>query len=149
MSNSHVGSSGCMQPQGTQYYVERAGADGHSPISGLQYDNTTDTGDPGAQLFALAGHLGPRAHLYSHHKPLIDHLVSLPIYCMIMRTRHVLNNAVHTTKETKCPLHKYSICQTGVYLMDFHRTFAKSPKMFSSFQNILNMCPISTGGLFC
>lgn len=80
LSSSDVRSSGCMQQQGMQYYVDRTEADGLlAPISGLQYDNSADTGDPRARLAALAGHLGSRARLYSHHKPLTDHLVSQPI----------------------------------------------------------------------
>lgn len=71
----------------------------HPPISGLQCDNSTDAHDPGARLAALCGHLGLRSGLYSHLKPLIDHLVSRPIRTKA-HTGHVLSNAVPLTKDT-------------------------------------------------
>lgn len=70
----------------------------HFLISDLQYEISTDAGDPGALLAALAGHLGLRACLLSLHKFLIVHLFSHSIKGTFPEQFSAFSKGYHVTK---------------------------------------------------
>lgn len=94
-----------------------------SPISGLQSDDSADAHDPDAWTSCLGWAFGTGKNFcYSHHKRLINNLVSLQIYGK-PRTRRV---RCHSVRLKKIIRHfPFSTFNLNVYRVHFHSVLFK------------------------